>query len=111
MSSYARAVEHAEALTALLAPAGVRVVADRRNLTPPCGLLTPPTLTGDVHGGFTADWELALILTGPGWGADEWKTADALLARVSDALTITRAAYDHTDQGQPVLRLSFEEAI
>lgn len=113
MTSWARAQQLAADLTAVLAPAGIRAIADVRNVSPPCLHITPPGMRADVYGGFTAEWRLLLLLPSPRWDADTWAKADEVLALLEPVLAIDRAdPIDGTDETpMTAVRITFEEAL
>lgn len=112
MNSYERAQALAQTLTDVLEPAGIRAVVDPRNATPPVLLVTPPGRRGDVHGGFTAEWRLLLILPTTTWEPDAWALADQVLALLEPVLAIDRADPIDPNDETPMcgLRITFEEA-
>jgi hypothetical protein len=112
MNSYMRALALAQALTDVLEPAGIRAVVDARNAVPPALLVTPPGRRGDVHGGFTCEWKLLLILPAARWDPDVWATADQVLALLEPVLPIDRADPIDPNDETPMcgLRITFEEA-
>lgn len=62
MNVYTRAL----ALADLIEQAGIRATVDRRNVNPPCVLVTMPDAAYDVHAGHvTATWRLLVIVPGP----------------------------------------------
>jgi len=86
MSSYPRALELAEALTA----SGIRATVDPRGATPPCVLIVPPARTWDLACGYTASWELWALAPGTG-NADAHKALDDLVDDVAKVLPLERA--------------------
>jgi hypothetical protein len=86
VSSYERALELAEKLTA----EGITATVDPRGATPPCVLITPPARTYDLACGYTATWDLWALVPGTA-NADAHKALDVLVDRVYAVLPIERA--------------------
>ena len=103
MGTYARAAQ----LMAQLEAHGIRAVADPRSAVPPCVLLTPPRRTYDLPlPAYTATWELACLVPGPGT-ADAWVALDELVDNVVAALdlsdtTATPASYQLAAAAEPL---------
>jgi hypothetical protein len=111
VSTYERAGELVDKLTA----AGVGATLDPRSATPPCVLVTPPTLTYDAYGSALADWSLYVLSPATG-NADAWLALDELGGLVADVLPIARrefVAYSLSPDAPPVpsYRLTFSEGI
>lgn len=88
MTSSATAQELVDKLTA----EGVAAVCDPRAATPPCVLLSPPSLTFDVGCGATADWSVWLLAPGPA-NLDAWAALDELLRVVDGVVPIGRVDF------------------
>jgi hypothetical protein len=111
VSSYERAKELAAKLTA----AGIASTVDPRAATPPCVLVPPPERTYDLGCGYTARWNLWVLVPGTG-NADAHKALDELVDRVAEELPIERASLgsyvlsaDSTPL--PAYRIEYEEGI
>jgi hypothetical protein len=111
VSSYDRAVELAEKLTA----EGITATVDPRSATPPCVLITPPRRTYDLGCGYTAVWQLWALASGTG-NADAHRSLDDLCDQVAAVLDVLRAepgsyALSPDNPPLPAYRLDYEEAI
>jgi hypothetical protein len=111
MSSYPRALEIAEKLTAN----GIRATVDPRGATPPCVLIVPPARTFDLGCGYSATWELWALVPGTA-NADAHKALDELVDEVAKVLPIERAdlqsyALAADAPPLPAYRLTFTEGI
>ena len=111
MSSYARALE----LVDKLAADGITATVDSRAATPPCVLVPPPSREYDVACGYTASWELWVLVPGTG-NADAHKQLDELVDRVAAVLPVERAdlqAYALSVDSPPVpaYRVTFTEGV
>jgi len=111
VSSYERALELAEELTA----SGVRATVDPRSATPPCVLIVPPARTFDLACGYTATWELWALVPGVG-NADAHRQLDLLVDQVLKVLPLERAdlqSYVLSADAPPLpaYRLTFSEGI
>lgn len=82
-------LDRAEELAAALNAQGVRATLDPSMATPPCVLITPPTLTFEVACGATAEWSLvALAPAVQTADRNSWQTLEDV------ALGVTRAGLD-----------------
>ena len=111
MSSYARALELAAALSA----EGVTATADPRSATPPCVLVTPPERTYDLACGYTARWDLYALAPGTA-NADAHKALDEIVDALADLLPLERAvvaSYVLSPDAPPfpAYRVTFTEGI
>jgi hypothetical protein len=111
VSAYQRATEIVDKLQA----EGISATLDPRSATPPCVLVTPPSGTYDLACGFTARWQLQLLVPGPG-NADAFKALDELRDQVAGVLEVrefTFGSYALSPDNPPfpAYRIDFEEAI
>jgi hypothetical protein len=111
MSSYERAVELVDKLTA----EGITATVDPRSATPPCVLVVPPERTYDVGCGYTARWQLWALVPGTG-NADAHKALDDLVDQTVAVLPVERATLQSyvlspDSPPLPAYRLEFEEAV
>lgn len=111
MSSYDRAVELAEKITA----EGIHATPDPRGAIPPCVLVTPPGRTYDLGCGYTAAWNL-IVLAPTTANADTFKLLDEMvdtLAGIVDVQGATFISYALSPDNPtwPAYRVTFDEAI
>lgn len=111
MSSYERALELVDKLTAQ----GIPATADPRSATPPVVLVAPPRRTYDLGCGYTATWQLHALVPGVG-NADAHKALDELVDQVAVVLPVERVdleSYVLSPDSPPLpsYRIEFEEGI
>jgi hypothetical protein len=111
MSSYERALE----LVGKLEAAGIVATADPRGATPPCVLVPPPRRTYDISCGYTATWQLWVLVPGTG-NADAHKQLDEWCDAVVAVLPVERAELQQyvlspDSPPLPAYRLDLEEAL
>jgi hypothetical protein len=107
--------ERAAELVAAMVDAGIDATIDPRSATPPCVLVTPPTLTYNGYCSALADWAL-YVLSPTTANADAWAALDELGGAVAEVLPIARrefVAYSISPDAPPVpsYRLTFSEGI
>lgn len=111
MSSYDRALHWCE----LLNDAGITATADPRAATPPCVLIPPPEREYDLSCGYTARWQVVVMVPGIG-NADAHKQLDELVDACAAVLPIERAtliAYVLSPDAPaiPAYRCEFTEGV
>lgn len=88
---------------------------DPRSATPPCILITPPSVVFDYGCGGTASWELHVLTPGVP-NADAWKLLDEIEAVVIELYPIERRdreSYQLSSDGPALFgyRLQMERAV